>query len=303
MTRKWQKVIWPACLIYAEITKGRRRLNVWRDSLTAGGSMVCHVTTLHSDIDCVGSEWVKFGCYAVHRALLCKLWRADTQREEVHYRMLSSGLWLAAKPTLLHVHTHTLSWGHTDFSSSTAASSSSRLSSHSLSLLRQLFSCGPGMTGAGRRNREHRAFVSVCIKDGMWSGGCVMCSPMYLLRCKSSSKNWNSVVSVSMRVSLSVIVLFHLFCFFSGLYHTVSPDLQTNTYFVYGLPPPSRVICVSDVLCVTCMRTFEQSGNQTSQLMFQCEQHTNMCLFSYIELFVRLMEHESIRYLNTTGLQ
>lgn len=59
------------------------------------------------------------------------------QREEVHYGMLSSGLWLDAKlytPTCAcmltrtYAHSHTLSWGHTDFSSSATSSSSSSTS-------------------------------------------------------------------------------------------------------------------------------------------------------------------------------
>lgn len=57
-----------------------------------------------------------------------------------------------------------------------------------LFLLRQWFSCRPGMTGAGRRNGEHHTFHLVCVccvcvclyfkkkkkKDRMWTGGCVV---------------------------------------------------------------------------------------------------------------------------------
>lgn len=65
-----------------------------------------NLVTPGGTLESAGSEGVKFGCPA---ALYYASRGAQTQREEVHYRMLSSGLWLAAKHTILHVYTHSLS--------------------------------------------------------------------------------------------------------------------------------------------------------------------------------------------------
>lgn len=69
-------------------------------------SLVCRVSvnlvTSGGTLASAGREGVKFGCYAASGAALRKAGSADG--EEVHYGMLSSGFWLAAKRTCVHTH-------------------------------------------------------------------------------------------------------------------------------------------------------------------------------------------------------
>lgn len=212
-----------------------------------------------------GSEGVKFGCYAVHRAVLCKLWSRHTHR--------GSALQSAELRALARRQAHT---PHTQLRAYRFFQPPPPPVTLSLFLLRHWFSCGPGMTGAGPRNGEHHALFFFLSETGcglvvMWRA----IQRVFMRRVCSAGKsngsnNRSLVFGISIQVSLSDIVWFSflLFCFCSLRYYTALPHMPTNTYSVYNILPPSRGDMCQ--LCdATCVRTSEQSGNQISQLTFQ----------------------------------